>query len=82
MKVVVGSLWIGKEWKDAILLSLETTDCGIEPVYQIEYEQPNSLLSEYKQIIIGYQIYGYGNGKKYKTRIPKQFNNYVKQLIK
>ena len=81
MKVVTGSIWLGKDWKDAIQLSLNTVDCGIEPVYKIEYKQPNSLFSDFKKLLIGYQIYGYGNRRKYKTRVPKKLNEYVKHLI-
>ena len=79
MKVNKGSIWLGREWKEAIKLSLETADCGVEPVYADKY--PNLLLDDTK-IIIGYQIYGYGNHRKYKTRIPKSLNNYVAELLR
>ncbi len=46
MKVNKGSIWIGKEWKEAIKLSLKTSDCGIEPVYKDKY--PNKLFNDEK----------------------------------
>ena len=79
MKVNTGSLWIGRDWKEAIKLSLETPDCGVEEVYK--YVNPNTLLNN-KKVLIGYQIYGYGNHRKYKTRIPKSLNEFIKGLLK
>lgn len=78
MKVNAGSLWIDREWKEAIKLSLETPDCGIEEVYK--FKNSNSLLDN-ERILIGYQIYGYGNNRKYKTRIPKSLNEFTKDLL-
>ena len=78
MKINKGSLWIGKEWKEAIKLSLNTSDCGIEPIYKDKF--PNKLLCNEKELI-GYQIFGYGNRRKYKTRIPKSLNEFVKGLL-
>ena len=81
MKVSNGSLWLGREWKEAIKLSLETADCGVEPIYS--YKHPDKLLDN-EQIITGYQIYGWGNGygRKYHTRIPKSLNNFVAEILK
>jgi len=78
MKVNKGSLWLGKEWKEAIKLSLKTADCGVEPVYKDKY--PNKLFDN-ERILVGYQIFGFDNRRKYKTSIPKQFNSYVKNLL-
>lgn len=78
MKICKGRLWLGKEWKEAIKLSLETADCGIEAVYKDKY--PNRLLDTEK-VLVGYQIIGYGNRRKYKTRIPKQLNEYAKKIL-
>jgi len=78
MKITKGSLWLGKEWEEAIKLSLETCDCGIETVYKDKY--PNRLLSQEKDFV-GYQIYGWGNRRKYKTRIPKKYNEFVNNLL-
>lgn len=79
MKVNKGSLWIGRNWEEAIKLSLSTCDCGIEPIYK--YKNSNLLLDGSK-ILIGYQIYGlYGNGRKYRTRIPKKLNSFVESLL-
>lgn len=79
MKVKKGNLWIEREWKEAIKLSLSTCDFGIEPIYK--YKNPAVLLNDTK-ILVGYQIYGlYGNGRKYKTRIPKKLNSFVEDLL-
>lgn len=80
MKVNNGSLWIGRDWKDAIKLSLETADCGVEKVYRDKY--PNVLLNDEK-VLIGYQIFGWSNGfrRKYKTRIPKSLNQFTENLL-
>ena len=77
-KVNRGHLWVGRSWEDAIRLSLSTPDCGIEPVYK--YKHPEKLLDTGKKLI-GYQIYGYDNRRKYKTRIPKEFNPLVEKLL-
>jgi len=74
-----GSLWLGEEWKDAIVKSLKHPDCGIEPIYKDKY--PNNLLSFEKEII-GYRMYGYGNNRKYITRIPKSLNGFVESIIR
>ncbi len=80
MKVTKGSLWLGRNWEEAIKLSLETPDCGIEPVYKYKY--PDLLLNDEKELA-GYQIFGWGNGyrRKYKTRIPKEYFSFVKKLL-
>ena len=78
MIVNLGSLWIGREWKEVIKLSLETADCGIEKVYK--FVNPDSLLDT-REVLVGYQIYGYGNNRKYKTRIPKSLNEFTQNLI-
>ena len=53
MKVTNGSLWLGKDWKEAIQLSFNTPDCGVEPVYETRHDQQNSLLGECKKVLIG-----------------------------
>ena len=78
MKVNSGSIWLGRDWKDAIKLSLDTADCGIEEVCRDK--QPNVLLDNEK-MFIGYQIFGWGNRRKYKTRIPKTLNQFVENLL-
>ena len=80
MKITKGSLWLGKEWEAAIKLSLETPDCGVEPVYKDTY--PNKLLDDSKEIT-GYQIFGWGNGyrRKYHTRVPAKYNEFAKNLL-
>ena len=78
MKVTKGSMWLGREWEDAIRLSIKTPDCGVEEVYKDKY--PDRLLDDEK-VLIGYQIYGYGNRWKYKTRIPEKLNGFVKNLL-
>lgn len=78
MLVNTGSLWIGREWKEAIKLSLETSDCGIEEIYK--NKSPHLLLDDKKELM-GYQIYGYGNNRKYRTRIPKSLNEFTKDLL-
>jgi len=78
MKVNSGSIWLGRDWKDAIRLSLDTADCGIEEVCRDK--QPNVLLDNEK-MFIGYQIFGWGNRRKYKTRIPKTLNQFVENLL-
>lgn len=78
MKVNKGSLWIGKDWKEAIRLSLKTADCGVEEVYEDKY--PDRLLDDEK-VFVGYQIFGYGNRRKYTTRIPESLNDFVKELL-
>ena len=78
MKVNSGSIWLGRDWKDAIRLSLDTDDCGIEKVFRDK--QPNMLLSNEK-VFAGYQIFGWGNRRKYKTRIPKSLNQFVENLL-
>lgn len=80
MKVTRGSLWLGREWEEAIKLSLETPDCGVEEIK--EYKYPNLLLDDEEEIV-GYQIFGWSNGyrRKYKTRIPKKYNSFVKELL-
>ena len=77
-KINKGKLWLGKEWEEAIKLSLKTSDCGIEPVFKDKY--PNKLLSTEKELV-GYQMFGYGNRRKYKTRIPKSLNEFTKKLL-
>ena len=77
-KVNKGCLWICKDWEEAIELSLKSSSCDIEPVYKDKY--PNKLLDD-TQEFIGYQMIGYGNRKKYKTRIPKRYNTFVEKLI-
>ncbi len=79
MKITKGSLWLGKEWKEAIELSLKNPDCGIEKVYKYKY--PNRLLDTEK-VFVGYQIFGYGNRRKYTTRIPKSLNSFVENILK
>ena len=78
MKVNSGSIWLGRDWKDALRLSLDTADCGIEEVCRDK--QPNVLLDNEK-MFIGYQIFGWGNRRKYKTRIPKTLNQFVENLL-
>ena len=77
MKINKGSLWIGKDWKEAILLSLKTSDCGIEEVFK--YKNPDLLLDDEK-VFSHFQIIGYDNRRKYKTRIPKCLNKFVETL--
>lgn len=79
-KVNKGHIWFGRDWEEAIKLSLETPDCGIEEVTR--YAHPGKLLDDTKKVI-GYQIYGWGNGyrHKYKTRIPAKYNEMVKKLL-
>ena len=77
-KVKIGSLWLGKEWEEAIILSIKTSDCGIEKIYKNKY--PNKLLDTEK-IFIGYQMFGYGNRRKYKTKIPSKYNSSVESLL-
>ena len=78
MKVNNGSIWLGREWEDAIKLSLDTADCGIEKV--LRDKQPDVLLNNEK-VFAGYQIFGWGNRRKYKTRIPKSLNQFVENLL-
>lgn len=79
MKVNKGSLWIGKDWEEAIKLSLSTCDGGIEPVYK--YKNLDILFDD-TEILVGYQIYGLNSsGRKYKTRIPKKLNSFVENLL-
>jgi len=80
MIVTRGSLWIGREWEEAIKLSIKTADCGIEPVYKYKY--PDRLLDDEKELT-DYQIFGWSNGyrRKYKTRIPKKYFSLVKELL-
>ena len=66
MKITKGSLWLGKEWEDAIKLSLETPDCGVEPFdggYQI-------------------YSWGNGYRRKYHTKIPTKYNEFVIDLLR
>lgn len=79
LKIKVGKLWIGETWENAIIKSLDSVDCGIEEVW--EYKNKELLLCDEK-VLIGYCMFGWGNRKKYKTRIPKKYNNYVKELLK
>lgn len=76
--VCTGNLWLGKTWKEAIVLSLATPDNGVETVWK--YKNPTKLLDDEK-VIIGYQIYGYGNNRRYQTRIPESMNDYVRIKI-
>ena len=73
-----GKLWIGKSWKEAILLSIKTTDCGIEEVYKDKH--PNLLLDD-EQVFVGFRMFGWGR-KKYITRVPKKYNEYIKSILK
>jgi len=66
-------------WKEAIQYCLKNTDCGIEPVYKTIIKQ--TILDDAEKVFVGYQIYGYGNDRKYVTRIPKSLNDYVKTLL-
>ena len=79
-KINRGSLWLGKEWKEAIELSLNTPDCGVEPVYRDKH--PFRVFDNTK-VFIGYQLFGWGNGyrRKYITRIPKKYNSYVRDRL-
>jgi hypothetical protein len=77
-KIKTGKLWVGKEWEEAIILSIKTIDCGIEKIFKNKY--PNKLLNDEK-IFIGYRIYGYSGRKKYKTKIPKRYNLFVENLL-
>lgn len=78
MKVNKGCIWLGEDWKEAIRLSLKTCDCGVEPVFKDKY--PDRLLDDEKGLV-GYQIFGFGNNRKYKTRIPKSLNEFTKNLL-
>ena len=77
-KINKGSLWLGKTWKEAIELSLKTSDCGVEPVFK--YKHPNKLLNTEK-MIIGYQLTSHDNHRKYTTRVPKSLNDFCKEVI-
>ena len=68
MTVKTGSLWKNKTWPEAIELSRNTPDCGICPVYSMSGTR------------IGTEIYGYGNGKRYHTRIPEKYNSLVSNI--
>ena len=74
-----GSLWLGETWEDAIKKSLEYPDCGVEPIYR--QKNPELLLDD-SSILVGFQIYGYGNNRKYVTKIPKSLNSFVEKLIR
>lgn len=77
--VTVGSLWVGNTWRDAINSSIETPDCGIESVSKDKY--PDRLLDDSKEFS-HYQMYGFGNRRKYVTRIPKSLNGYVEKRVR
>ena len=77
-KVNTGSIWLGEDWDAAIRLSLKHPDCGVEPVFKDKY--PDRLLDDEK-VLAGYQIFGFGNNRKYKTRIPKSLNEFTKNLL-
>lgn len=74
-----GNLWIGETWEDGIKKSLNNVDCGIEKVWKDKH--PNLLL-DFEKVFVGYCLFGWGNRRKYKTRIPKKYNDYVKELMK
>ena len=78
MLVNKGSIWLGEIWEEAIRLSLKHADCGVEPVFKDKY--PDRLLDDEK-VLVGYQIFGFGNNRKYKTRIPKSLNEFTKKLL-
>lgn len=78
-KINRGSLWLGKEWEEAIKLSIETPDCGVEPVFAYKY--PDKLLCAEK-VLVGYQIFGFDSRRKHKTRIPKKYNEFAEKTIK
>jgi len=79
MKINKGCLWLGKEWKEAIKLSLKAAECGIEKLYKDKY--PDRLLDDTK-VFDGYALVGYGNGRKYSTKIPKSLNGFVEEILK
>jgi hypothetical protein len=76
--VKTGSLWLGEEWTEALKKSIESSECGIEEVYK--WANLNNVFDD-KKILIGYQMFGYGNRRKYITKIPKRYNDFVKKLL-
>jgi hypothetical protein len=75
-----GCICLDMTWQEAIDYCFShPSDCGIEPVYEVVIKQ--TILDDAEKVFVGYQIYGYGNGRKYVTRIPKSLNNYVRELL-
>ena len=72
-----GSLWLGMEWKQAIKRTLKTPDMEIIKV--LKYVNPNKLLCDKKEFS-HYSLIGYDR-RTYKTRIPKRYNDFVKNLL-
>ncbi len=76
---VTGSLWRGRSWKEAIKLSIEHPDCGVEKV--MKEKNPHLIFCEEK-ILSHWQLWGYGNGcKKYVTKIPAILNEAINKTI-
>ena len=71
MKIKYGCLWKGLDWELAIRKSLVQEDCGIEEVLNTQ------------KVLVAYQMIGWSNGykRKYKTRIPKKYNEFVYNLL-
>lgn len=77
--VKTGCLWLGKTWKEAIELSLRTRDCGIETVFKDKY--PDKLFDA-ETAFSHFNMIGAGNGRNYRTRIPKSLNDFVAEKLK
>ena len=78
-KVNKGKIWHGYTWGEAIVNSIKDSDCGIEVVYKYKY--PDRLLDD-TTIFSHYQMFGFGNRRKYITRIPKSLNIFVEKKVK
>lgn len=76
--VNTGSIFWKWEWKKAIKTSVNTSDTKIISIYKDKY--PNKLLSEEK-IFNGYQIVSQDNHRTYKTRIPRRYDEFTKNIL-
>ena len=72
-----GRLWLGMEWKQAIKRTLKNADMRIIEVFKDV--NPNKLLCDKKEFS-HYSLVAYER-RTYKTRIPKRYNAYVKNLL-
>jgi len=78
-KISSGVLCYGETWREAIEGCMKCHDTGIEIVYK--YKNPDYLL-DYDMEFSHYQLFGFGNNRKYVRKIPKSLNQFVETLIK
>ena len=78
-----GMLWLGKEWKEAIILTIESMKKSkdIQIIGLYKDKNMNKLL-DFEKVFIGYGFISWDNHKTYKTKIPIKYNEFIKKQLK